>query len=309
MDLTAFPRSTFDASRGPAQSQRTCSCGSTWQTTWYRDERLPSGGAWAYPRIDPCAQCEPREDFQAERELQGRMRRADVPDPFVHFDFERVTTQRIGEDFPLFQERAKRDKQLGASHANLAALRHIRDWHPPTWLLIHGPPGTGKTTVLAALARRLLTLSAQRFVDLHDEHPHFARLDDATQAFIAARGVVRFAMPRVSRTVLYARVDDVLNEERVRIRGFSDHPVRDVARGPSVLLLDELGLADRPPQREVDVVERILGERYDRRLTTVLATNRTPGELCSESKSLYGRRVADRLRAAAHVELGGPSWR
>lgn len=307
--LDAFTPATFDPRHGPAEQTRSCSCGAIWPTTWFRDARLPNGGAWAYPPIDPCKHCEPRQDSSAERELRGRMIRADVPEALIHYDLQRVTTQRIGEDFVTFQERVRHDKQLGASHANLAGLRQIRDWQPPAWMLIHGPPGTGKTTVLAALARRLLTIAPEEFVDLHVNHPQFARLDNGLQNFIAKRGTVRFGLPRTARTVAYARVDDVLNEERVRIRGFSDHPVRDIARGPSVLLLDELGLAEKPSQREVDVVERIIGERHDRRLATVVATNRTPNELCGGTRAIYGRRVADRLRSATHVELGGDSWR
>lgn len=123
----------------------------------------------------------------------------------------------------------------------------------------------------------------------------------------------------------YHRADDVVDRERVKLRGLDDAPTRDVARvgirveqenerdvrrfdPTAVLLLDELGLTPRPTGAEAKAIERIIGFRADHGLCTVVATNRDLDELVGR-EGIYGRRVADRLRQALAVPLTGESWR
>lgn len=287
-----------------------CGCGKDWHFTWYvpRVNGRVYSGRWAAPRVDPCELCEVPPAMVAESELRRRVLAAGVPDPLVTFSLDALVEQGQIEPLDSFRTRVRNLQRqapvLGVTVGQRQAYRELRAWRPPQWLLIHGPPGTGKTSMLAALARRLLTEQPERWEER-----------------CGRRTLVRTKPCWVE----YHRVDDLVDRERVKLRGLDDAPTRDVALvgarwehhgersvrtfdRSAVLMLDELGTAPRPKDAEVKAIERIVGFRADEGLCTVIVTNRDREELVGRD-AIYGRRVADRLRGALNVAMTGESWR
>jgi DNA replication protein DnaC len=243
------------------------------------------------------------------------MRDAGIPEPLLGYRLDGVGGYVVGqdddEDWLDFRERvlelAKYQPRIGIVDCNREAIRDLARWSPPRWLVLTGSVGTGKTLLIAALVRRLLTQQPDSTEDLPDESVP-ARTEDAW-SYALSRGLAstlrRQPVPRIE----YHRVDDLVRREALKLRGLDPAPTADAAKRPHVLILDELGLSERPTEAEARLVERILCYRADHGLTTVCASNRTWEELTMGERPLYGRRVADRLRAATSVELAGPSWR
>lgn len=106
-------------------------------------------------------------------------------------------------------------------------------------------------------------------------------------------------------TLLTARVADLAREGesvlwlsesalwRFRAGDVAFYDLLDRASRAPVLMLDDFGSTRRPAPWRVDVIEGLIGERYDRRLPTLISSNLTLDEV--GSPDLYGLRVADRL--------------
>lgn len=305
MTQTAYPVALTDPMQEP--DLLACTCGQRWPWVWHTP-RTSSGRVWpprwAAPKVNPCPDCRPDPNIAAELEIRERLRAADLPEPMWRYRFDRVTVQRPNEDYAAFQARAKAERQIGASTENLGALRKVKDWAPPEWLVLHGPPGTGKTTVMAAIARRLLTSTPDEQVDLPARSYPTELAEEFARSRNLHKALSRIPIPQVE----YHRVDELVRRETVRMRGLDPHPTVDVAK-VQILMLDELGLTERPTEAEARLIERVLCYRHDRGLCTIVATNRSWEELTTGKRPLYGWRVADRLRTAVDVALGGPSWR
>lgn len=306
-----IPLPTPAANTDPPDAIR-CSCGNEWPWSWYvpRVNGKTYTGRWAAPKVSPCGLCEVPATTLAERALYGRLLAAGIPEPLIGHALERdlLTQQRPGEGVEGFRARVAAARQkspvLGVAIDQVAAYKAVVGWRPPQWLVLHGPPGTGKTTLLAGLARRLLRHAEERR-ETRDGYDYVVRTPH--------------------RHVEYHRVDEVLGREAVKLRGLDDSPTRDVARvglrtvsdgersvqtydRNAVLMLDELGLDPSPREAERRLVERILCYRHDHGLCTVIATNRDLDEIVGP-ESVYGQRVGDRLRTALAVALTGDSWR
>jgi len=113
-------------------------------------------------------------------------------------------------------------------------------------------------------------------------------------------------------TLLTARLAD-LTREGVRTLWLSEstlwgfragdpegYDLRRRAARVSVLMLDDFASTRAPAGWRVDVIEALIGERYDRRLPTLISSNVGLEEVASPS--LYGLRIADRL---SHMIEGG----
>lgn len=310
-----LPRPKVDG-RPPAVR---CSCGELLDWVWHEPRSPSTGrtwpGRWCAPKHSPCAACATPAGLDADMELRQRMRDAGIPEPLLGYRLETVggyvVTQDDDEPWPDFRARvlelARHLPRIGVADTNREAIRRLAKWAPPSWLVVTGSVGTGKTLLLAALVRRLLVQQPDSVEELPDE-----RVGARCQLgwdYAASRGLAqtirRQAVPRIE----YHRVDDLVRREALKLRGLDPAPTADAAKRPHVLVLDELGLSERPTEAEARLVERILCYRADHGLTTICASNRTWEELTMGERPLYGRRVADRLRGALSVELRGPSWR
>jgi chromosomal replication initiation ATPase DnaA len=145
-------------------------------------------------------------------------------------------------------------------------------------LLIHGPCGTGKTTlaycVAAARAALLDPYETIRFVLIRD---------------LLARA--RAAMTDNARSP----IDQLLDEH------------------PAVLVLDDLG-AERPTTWATETIARLIESRYrDPYAETIVTSNYPPRELAVRlggEDLLVGQRIVSRLRDNCQViELAGPDRR
>lgn len=289
----------LDDGPGEQPSDERCDCGRDWPWHWYVPPKYPHRARWCAPKVSPCAVCALPDTHTREQELRSVVLGAGVPEALCVYGLDALVEQRPGEEADAFRQRVETQsmadarQKLGVRVGHRQAFRDLRAWltnaskKPRPWLILHGPPGTGKTTMMAALIRGLVDVAADRWEDRDGR-----------------RVLVRQPRPPVS----FYRMDDLLDRERIKMRGLDESPVKDVARAPGALFLDELGLAPKPSEMEVRFVERVIGYRADHRMLTIVATNRDLAELAGLD-GIYGRRVADRLRAATAVALTGDSWR
>ena len=294
-----------------------CECGESYPWVWHvpRTSRREYPGRWAAPTLNPCERCKPVSGMDDELLLRQRIRDAGIPDAMVGYRLDvsqgYLVTQEDDETPDEFRARiaGMRDgvKRIGVLDINREAIRELYRWRPPAWLVLHGPVGTGKTTLISALVRKLLEQPPDVIEQLPEER--FAGLDDAAFDYATSRGLTKTLRRKAVPIVEYHRVDDLVRREAIKARGLDPNPTADAAKRPHVLILDELGLTERPTESETKMIERILCYRADHGICTVMATNRTWDELVGGKRPLYGRRVADRLKKPTEVALLGESWR
>jgi DNA replication protein DnaC len=322
----------------------TCRCGREHPAVWYdAAARREAGryvppawgaGRWVAPEIDPCPACRPTTT-PFEGEVLARLRAAKVPGRYHGFTLRRadVLVQRPMEDAVAFQQRCSVASKFGAFKENLDALQGIRTWlgctpdewfakPPRRWLVLHGPPGTGKTALLGAIARALLSVPPQVTVELPEKrlrhlHIHAPRSGESLEGFqwrvdaAVASGLTTAKRQGRVPQVLYLDGDEL--QRRVSQgfgsnRGDERDRIEEEARMAEVLLLDEVGARATVTDHAFNLFGGLLKLRHNDDRLTILATNRTWEELTGPS-SLFGDAVADRLRSAQRVPLGGPSWR
>lgn len=194
---------------------------------------------------------------------------------------------------------APRDGRFDARAAALGCLRAIAAGERPEGVMLCGPPGRGKSHLLAAAAM------AGTSPDIAARLTAIARDLAARHARETGGGWLTSALSRyVSCTDLAARVPASLDARDGQVSKWRE----EMAAVP-LLALDEVGDM-KPDSWMADLIKQVLHRRHDRRLVTFVATNYLPDDTGSES---LARRVPpqilSRLRCLVSVVLTGNDWR
>lgn len=266
-----------------------------WAEPIWTDSRVPhlSDGWWTARQI--CTACEARDETEAaERRLRVLRDASGLPPLYWGFGFSRYLKQRRDEPWDDFRVRLDdAPDTLGLTIWNAQAARSLRAWRLDAGrsVLLAGPVGGGKTTLLACLLNRIL---ADQAADMSD----------------TGAAAVYFIQERE----FYER----LAEERSARAG--RRYLGQLSRVP-ILVIDDLGTTEDLKPWQQDAVEYLFGVRYGHKRPTLITSNL---RLASDDKtertitSIYGHRVGSRLhhmlgaRAGTipgYMELVGVDWR
>lgn len=273
-------------------------CGREHPWVWYQPRALiegkPVAPRWAAPSISPCRLCATIDEVSERRDLTARLRRAGIPERAIGYRLDRVIAQKADEPLELFRARCRaRPGMLGVSVTTASVLMQLSAYRPPGWVVIHGPPGTGKTTLIGALATKLLTLPPERWEGSRPSEP--------------CRPGARTLRRKRTTPIRYFDVGDLVDREIVRMRGLDNAPTVDAAKSPGILVLDDLG-AREVGAVEQKLIQRIVMFRHRYNRPTILVSNLEADQLLGP-RSVYGPAVASRLSEALELEVRGDDWR
>lgn len=162
---------------------------------------------------------------------------------------------------------------LGLSRAALESLRHATE-RPAGMILVTGPAGSGKSTTLYALVRRMLTTMPGRSV-VALEDPVEQRVDGLTQIQIAPHGELDYARAMRSllrqdpQVLLVGEVRDAKTADIVVEAALTGHLLLTTMHSgdpaEAVVRLLEMGI---PPYQLVSVLSVVCTQRLLRTLCT-----------------------------------------
>jgi DNA replication protein DnaC len=142
-----------------------------------------------------------------------------------------------------------------------AALKIVREWGMRGFLVLTGPPGTGKSFAAACAVRKFLESRI-----LPD------RLDRAARK--SAETV------RALKSVMWYGADEIAGDKTAASR----------ARDRPLVVIDDLGGEGGTFERQ-NAIRGIISKRYDSKLSTVVTTGLTMPDI----RDRYGRYIAERL--------------
>ena len=298
-----------------------CSCGELvrYKRVQPMRRRDPSSHwMWSQPQVSPCRVCQPtHEAREAQRRRLKLQKVQGLPRKHWRWSLDRITRPTRAEvEEGTALDYAKRvirqnetpdciDGPLMAAHqGNIDAIRAAERWveryqqgKGAGWMMLHGPVGTGKSAIIAAMCNAALDgarLTVARvdgsrvtWCDHRDGRGY--RMQSPPTAWTGGSGVVPYWS---SEGELYTRMELSWSGDR--------DPLRKVTQAP-LLFLDDLGEVRNDAARKM--IERLISYRYDHGLATVISTNLTMEDIergqsrkWSEGHVGFGARVADRLR-------------
>lgn len=134
-----------------------------------------------------CDECLPEFDAEAEaRRIASALSASGIPAKMRDRRLTVVVKQPQDSDFPEWAREVRRE-QLGLTRWNATAARWLRDWQGDVSVLLTGPVGGGKSTLLAARVRDLV-LDGLRVV-WTSEHDIFDLLRNFDRRAAALRGL------------------------------------------------------------------------------------------------------------------------
>lgn len=236
-------------------------------------EPFPIGGDWIRPRFcDPCIARE--ETIADERRKLEAIANAGIPRKCQRLRWDRAVIQDDDEDLNRFQARLRgfpdAEPRIGITVDNRGIARQLRDWTiRDDSLWICGPVGGGKSTLVGALA-----------------------------AGLVRRGI----------GTRYTTEGDLLTA-MAEVKDYEGTSAQvKAAKSAAVFILDDAGTSASLRDWQVNVMERIICDRYDAGAPIICTSNLLLGEIADH----YGQRAASRLAEMTGrrmLVLKGHDWR
>ena len=323
------------------ENQNCPACDSVVRPVYMEARRTDAGrlirGRWLRPAIraldnDPevlaCPSCRGYEEAQAEeRAIVRRLARMGVPKRCQKWRFSDMEWQQSDETEDDFRGRVSSyDNVYGVTLRNAEAVKAILRWveylkengrGEALGIWIHGPVGSGKTTIASMIARELMSKRSRELVPMSDEKYREVYGTDPTPADRACR---TFQGVQAGRNipVLFCSEGEALRRHKLAWKN-DEAPLARMADHRGLLIYDEICAETvtpngKAPEWKLDATERLLCHRWDRALPVCFTSNVPARVVFGQSEKTrppFGLRVADRLRGSCvSVALtGSKSWR
>jgi chromosomal replication initiation ATPase DnaA len=165
-------------------------------------------------------------------------------------------------------------------------------------LLIHGPPGTGKTHQCWAVARFLLVHQIRSLADMRIRSTHNG---DRYVSEGRNNAISRLATTAWS----YCKLQIISESGDIARHRFDHEWLGDMAATEDWLVIDDIGFSPKPSEWTVEAIYHLANERRAWQRKTIWTTNRTPNEL----RDMFGGAIASRLLGGAVIEMDGQDRR
>jgi len=267
--------------------------------------------------VSPCATCKPSGTFDEQAELLRRLKAAGVPRILRRFRWDRSETQDADETDEDFVARVKLlcrqgRHTIGVGIHAVEATYEPQEWRPGSGsLALRGPVGTGKTLLMCAAIRGLLTPKDRVAKTIPDHHPWLQGRSKAARTYAESRGLTTVVHGGGGiGSVVYITESELAEREALSWKGDPAPLYRITTAG--LVVLDELWQSEQPTKAERQAVQKLVDYRYREGLPTGFATNAECDLRVDERQGPYGARTADRLFEMTQgrtIHLGGLSWR